>query len=190
MTVLTRRAALGGGLALVSACASMRDPAPGVFRVGSGLSVTLGRVWSDFTPSSARKMHLLSLNGLTLDRLYLAAGLSPGEGLTAKPRASAQAFHAGMSPDELVAFIADSVDSLGYARPDISDVQPAKLGAADGLCMTIATRTGDGLEFTGLALVAERAGKLNVILYLAAREHYFAAALPDVEAIMASAVLR
>jgi len=168
----------------------MRDPEPGPFRVGSGLSVTLTRVWSDFTPSSARKMRLLSLNGLTLDRLYLAGGLSPGEGLTAKSRVGAQAFHAGMSPDELIAFITDSVDSLGYARPDIRDVRPAKLGAADGLRMTMATRTGDGLAFSGLALIAERAGELFVILYLAAREHYFATALPDVEAVMASAALR
>jgi hypothetical protein len=187
---LTRRATLGGGLLALAACASMRDPAPGVLRIGSGFDVTLTRVWSDFTPPDARAMRLISIDGPTLNRLYLAGGLRPGEGLAARKSQDRQAFHAGMSDEDLIAFVRDSVDALGFARPETASVRAAKFGAADGLRIDMETRTGDGLEFSATALIAEHAGRLNVILYLAAKEHYYAATLPDVEAIMASAVLR
>ena len=190
MIAVTRRATLGGALLALSACASMRDPAPGVLRIGSGFDVTLTRVWSDFTPSDARGMRLISIDGPTLNRLYLAGGLKPGEGLSARKPESHAPFHAGMSREDLIAFVLDSVDALGFARPETASAHAAKFGAADGLRIDMETRTGDGLEFSATALIAEHAGRLNVIRYLAAREHYYAATLPDVEAIMASAVLR
>lgn len=190
MSAVTRRAALGGGLLALSGCASMRDPAPGTLRIGSAFDVTLTRRWSDFTPSNARKLRLLSIDGPTLNRLYLAGGLLPGEGLVTRKSRRGQAFHAAMSPEELTAFVVDAVDALGFTRPATASTRPAKFGVADGLRIDMLTNTGDGLEFGATALTAEHAGRLNVILYLAAKEHYYAATLPDVEAIMASAVLR
>jgi hypothetical protein len=186
----TRRSLLCGALIALPACASMRDPVPGVLRIGSGFDVTLTRAWSDFTPDSARKMRLLSIDGPGLNRLYLAGGLAPGESLSARKPGVGVAFHAGMARDDLVDFVAASVDDLGFARPDRISTRPAKFGAVEGVRIDMETRTASGLEFLATALVAEHAGRLNIILYLAAKEHYFAAALPDVEAIMASAVLR
>lgn len=190
MSRLTRRAALCGGLLALPACASMRDPAPGAFRIGAAYDVALTRVWSDFTPSGARKYRLLSIDGPALNRLYLAGGIRPGEGLAARKSRNYHAFHPDMSQDELSAFVVDAVDGLGFASPKPISVRPATFGGADALRIDIQTQTGDGLAFLGTALIAEHSGTLSVILYLGATEHYYAATLPDVEAIMASVVLR
>jgi hypothetical protein len=54
----------------------------------------------------------------------------------------------------------------------------------------LSTRTQAGLEIGGAALAARGADdKLNLMLYLAPREHYYARLLPDVEAAFASAAL-
>lgn len=188
MSRLTRRAALLGGLA-TSACASMREPAPGVLRIGSGFDVTLTRVWSDFTPSNARKMRLLSIDGPALNRLYLAGGLQPGEDLAGRQVKGRQALHVGMSPDDLVAFVIDNIDALGFARLKVEATRVATFGVIDGLRIDLEMQNGDGLVFAATALIAEHRERLNAIIYIAAREHYFATTLPDVEAIMASAIL-
>lgn len=166
----------------------MRDPAPGALRVGDGLTVQLGRAWSDFTPGGARKLRLLSQHGPTLDRLYLVGGLQAGEGMTRRATGAAL-YAANATDDALIDFIAASVDALGFAAPTITLRRPAPFGDAHGLRCNIETATGDGLAFSGAALIAQRDSRLSAILYLAAREHYFAAGLPDVEAIMASAKL-
>lgn len=185
--MIARRALLLSAFS-AAGCASLRDPAPGVFRVGDGLSVRLDRVWSDFTPSGARRMRLLSQNGPTLDRLYLVGGLKPGEGLTNRPR-GAGLYKSASAAKELPAFIAASVNALGFTVPALSSCRPAPFGGATGWRIDIATTTGDGLAFSGAALYAQTGERLNVILYLAATEHYFAAGLASVEAIMASAIL-
>lgn len=186
--MIPRRTLLVSALA-AAGCASMRDPAPGPFRVGDGLSVQLDRTWSDFTPPGARKLRLLSQNGPTLDRLYLVGGLEDGEGLANRQRGAA-VFNATSADEDLSAFIAASVDALGYIAPVVSNHRPARFGAATGWRIDIATATGDGLAFSSSALYARHNGRLSVILYLAATEHYFAAGLPGAEAIMASAALR
>lgn len=185
--MIARRTLLFGTL-VAAGCASMRDPAPGMFRVGDGLSVQLDRVWSDFTPSGARNLRLLSQNGPALDRLYLAGGLTHGEGMTNRPK-NAAAFDATAGGEVLASFVAANVDALGFAPPTLSSVRPAPFGAVTGQRLDIATSTGDGLAFTGTALVARKESRVSVILFLAAHEHYFAAGLPAVEAIMASAAL-
>ncbi len=185
--MIARRTLLLSAFA-IAGCASMRDPAPGAFRVGDGLSVQLDRVRSDFTPSGARKLRLLSQNGPTLDRLYLVGGLKPGEGLTNRPR-GAGVYKSTSTAEYLHAFIVASVDALGFTAPALSNDRPAPFGGADGWRLDIATATGDGLAFSGTALYAQKGGRLSVILYLAATEHYFAAGLPSDEAIMASATL-
>jgi hypothetical protein len=186
--VIARRTLLLAAFALPG-CASFRDPAAGDFQVGSGFVVSLARDWTDFSGSRPHFVRLLSRNGIALDRLYLARDLSNLEGLRGRVRKDAPHIHAGMSDTELAAYIAHCVDASGYTAPQITDTRPQAFGAARGLRLDLATRTGDGLDIGGAALATERDGKVQLILFLAAREHYFAALLPEVEAIMSSAVL-
>lgn len=185
MSALTRRAAVLGALGL-TACASLRDPAPGQYRIAGAFEVTLERVWSDFTPEDARSMRLLSLHGLTIDRLYLGA-FRANEGLARRVKAGARA--QALSIDDATQFIVESVRALGYAAPDIANAAAHPFGDAPGARITLTTRTGDGLSVDGEARLTAHAGRLCVILHLAAREHYFAATTPAVQATMNSARL-
>lgn len=187
MSAVTRRGALLSAMGALGACASMRDPAPGVLRIGGAYEVTLTREWSDFTPDNARNMRLLSLNGPALDRLYLAA-LKKDERLVRKVTAGERV--TTLPHDDAIDFIARSVDGLGYEAPQIEAMATYAFGVADGWRMTLQTETGDGLLISGQARMAAHAGRLCVALHLAAREHYHEATRADAEALMASIVLR
>lgn len=185
--MIARRALLLAALA-TTGCASLRDPAPGRFRVGDGLTVRFDQIWSDFTPGDARKLRLLSKHGPALDRLYLVGGLRSGEGVIDRPGGAA-VFRGDAPSENMDAFVAASVDALGFKPPVLSNPRPSAFDATAGRRCDIATFTGDGLAFSGAALYATHREGLSMILYLAAREHYFAAGLPEVEALMSSARL-
>jgi len=186
-SVIARRTFLFTAFA-AAAGASMRDPAPGVYRVGDDSIVQIDHVWSDFTRSGARKLRLLSQNGPTLDRLYLVGGLKPGEGLTNRPR-GAGVVKSDSTAEDLHAFIVVSVDALGFTTSVLSNHRPAPLAAADGWRVDIATATSDGLALSGAEPYAQKADRLSAILCLVKTEQYFADGWHLVEAIMASATL-
>jgi hypothetical protein len=180
--------------ALLAACATVASAPSGPFKVGESYSVTLGRQWSDISKIVVAKpagVRLLSIDGPQLNRLFLTDGIAAG-GYLVKPASREQptpTYRAGLSQTELVEFVVDSVAALGLERPESADLRPAKFGAVDGLRFELSAKTTEGLDISGTALLAESRGKLHVILFLAPTEHYYAASLAEVNAIMASATL-
>lgn len=181
-------ALLGLGLA---ACATITPVPAGPMAVKSDYAVTLGRMWSDVSimiPARHKKTRVLSIDGPFLNRLLVSEGLSPGEGLlrTVAKEHPAPVVRAGMSATERMEFVADSVAAMNFRRVETSRPRPAKFGAADAVRFDLSAQTAEGLDIQGTALVAERDGRVFVLLYLAPAEHYFAATLPEVERVMAS----
>jgi hypothetical protein len=159
----------------------------------AGASVTLAREWSDITfllpTPRPRDVKMLSIDGPLLNRLYLAA-VRPGESLLRPsdrdtPRPT---YQADMSDSELVEFVIDCV-AQEYQNPEASALRPQNMGAAPGIRFDIATRTAEGLDISGTALVARHGERLHLLLFLAPTEHYYSALLPDVEAIFSSATI-
>ena len=159
----------------------------------AGASVTLSREWSDITfllPSPRpRDMKMLSIDGPLLNRLYLAA-VRPGESLLRPsdrdtPRPT---YEADMSDSELVEFVIDCI-AQEYQNPEAGALRPQNMGAAPGIRFDISTRTAEGLDISGTALVARHGDRLQMLLFLAPTEHYYSALLPDVEAIFSSATI-
>jgi hypothetical protein len=188
----TRRALLlgaAGASALLAGCASGRLVS-GPFE-NAGATVTLSREWSDITfllPSPRpRNVKMLSIDGPLLNRLYIAA-LRPGDSLLrpADPDTPRPTYQSDMSDSELVEFVIDCI-AQEYQNPEAAALRPQNMGAAPGVRFDIATRTAEGLEISGTALVARQGEHLHVLLFLAPTEHYYAALLPDVDAIFASA---
>lgn len=194
-TTLLRAALIAVAFAGLAGCATVKAADAGAYKVGDGYSVTLGRQWSDISgimvgrPSNVR---LLSLDGPLLNRLYLTDGIAP-DGFLVKPTAKetpTPTYRTGLSQTELVEFVVDSIGALDFERPESANLRPAKFGAVDGLRFDVTATTKQGLNVSGTSLVAERGGKLHVILYLAPSEHYYQATLPEVENVMATATLR
>jgi len=165
---------------------------PGPMAMGDKHHLTLTRRWADVSPilpQRSKKVRVLSVDGPWLNRVYVARGLQPGEGMLKRQDKEhpVPSFHADMAPTELVEFATDSVSAMGYMRVETSKLRPARFGAADGLRFDLAAKTESGLEVQGTAQMAVAGKKLYVILYLAPAEHYYAATLPDVEEMMRSA---
>ncbi len=185
-------AALGAIGLTLSACTTIADAPAGAYKVGTAYEITLGGEWSDISKVMTGRpayVHLLSIDGPLLDRLYLSEGLASGEFLV-KPAAKDKptpTYRSGMSPNDLVEFLSDSVTALDFERVTTSSLRPARFAGADGLRFEIAAKTRDGLYMSGTALLAEKGGKLYVMLYLAPTEHYYGVHLSEVEAIMGSA---
>ena len=178
------------GLAL-SGCATIQTAPTGAYAVGTSYHVKLGQTWSDVSQAmtgASPKVKVLTLDGPMLNRLYLSDGLTRGEYLI-KPARSDHAtppYREGMAPKELVEFVADSVSAQGFERVETQNLRPAKFRDADVIRFDLNAVTQAELEMQGTAQVAEISGKLYVLLYLAPREHYFAASLAEVESIFAS----
>jgi hypothetical protein len=178
-------------LALAS-CATVTDAPAGSYAVGADYSVTLTRQWSDISAimnARPKKVHLLSIDGPLLNRLYLTEGLSPGDFMV-KPLAKDKptpTYRADLSPNEVVEFVANSVSALDYQKVETSNLRPQAFAGGQALRFDIKAQSMDGLDISGSAVASETHGKLYVILYLAPTEHYYGDALPEVEKVMQSA---
>lgn len=189
---ITRRgliSAVAAG-ALLAGCAAIKLAPPGVYRVERAFSVTLARAWSDVTPVGAQApgVHLLTIDGLALNQLYLAsiaAGgslLKPADKDTPRPT-----YRADMGDTEVVEFVIDSLAALGYQAPESAALRPQQLAGSPGVRFDIATRTQAGLNISGAALAARAGDKLHLMVFLAPSEHYYAAFAPEIDAVFASA---
>ncbi len=175
----------------LAACAAVSEEGPGPYRVGKGPTVTLGRTWSDISGIISyrpRQVRMLSVDGPYLNRLYVTDGLKPGDRLV-KPVRKEQptpVVRADMTVSEKIEFVVDTV-ALEYQRVEARAPRPHRLDGAEAVRFDLVARTSEGLDVAGTAMVAEKAGKLYVLLYLAPAEHYYGALLPEVEKVMASA---
>ena len=192
MRLILKSAALAASMLALSGCASI-TAVSGPYNAAGGYSVTLGRQWSDITsinPNRPENVRWLSIDGPLLNRLYLAS-LMPGQSLVkpADRNAPRPTFRTDMSDNEMVEFVTDCVAAMGYESPSTTALRPQSLGSENGVRFDIATRTKEGLNVTGSALVARHNGHLEVMLFLAPSEYYYGALAPDVEAIFSSARL-
>lgn len=193
MKLVLRSAALLVAGAL-SACVGITAAPAGPYAAGAS-TVTLGRTWSDMSAvmrDKPERVRVLSIDGPTLNRLYLTEGLQPGDPLVraADREHPTPAWRADMSSSELVEFVSESVASLGYLRPTTANIRGQTVGGAEGIRFDLTAASSDGLDASGTAWVGEQDGKLFVMLYLAPTEHYYAANLPEVERIIASTAMR
>ncbi|MBL8530394.1 MAG: hypothetical protein JNK94_01555 [Hyphomonadaceae bacterium] len=190
---LTRRMLFAGALAAAALTASCATGGlvSGDLKSGDA-TVTLAREWSDVTfmlPNRPPNVRMLSVDGPLLNRLYLA-NLEPGQSLLRLPDRDTPRplYRADMSESELVEFVIDCI-AQEYQNPEAAALRPHTLGETPAVRFDISTRTAEGLNISGTAMVARQNDRLHVLLYLAPSEHYYASLAPDVESVFASARL-
>jgi hypothetical protein len=189
-----RNGLLAISLLSLSACVSITAAKGTVPVSAGGYSVALDQTWSDVTAlhrTQTPSARILTLDGVLLDRLYLVGGLAPGSSLVRSPSKErpSPVVRADLSANEQIEFITDSITALGYKRVEASGLRPQTFAGADGLRIDYAAQTAEGLEIGGTALIATRGAKLNAIIFLAPKEHYFTQNIAKVEAVFASAAV-
>ena len=141
-----------------------------------------------------RQVEDWTLNGPLLDGISFVTGLKNGKSLIRQRRSASQQvpmFRSDMTPPEVAAMI----ESLYRVRGGSVDfrtlsLQPRPFLGANGFQLDYEHLDDDELWRRGRAVGAVIDGKLYLILLDAARSHYWDAALPDFEAIVASAQLK
>ena len=166
--------------------------------VGDGsMVVSAPRPWNRHRPilfEDVRQVEDWTLNGPLLDGISFVTGLKDGKSLIRQRRSTTQQvpyFHSNMTPPE----VASMIESLYRVRGGSVDfktlsLQPRPFLGANGFQLDYEHLDEDELWRRGRAVGSVINGKLYLILIDAARMHYWDAALPDYEALVASAELK
>lgn len=172
-----------------------------VHRVSVGndsMSVVPPRPWNRHRPFffvDVPEVEDWTLNGPILDGMSFVTGLKDGRTLIRQSKRADQQvpkFREEMTPPEIAAML----ESLYRVRGGTVDfrtlsLQPRPfLGAGNGFQFDFEHLDDDEVWRKGRAVGAVVNGRLYLILFDAARSHYYGAALPDFEAVVASAQLR
>jgi hypothetical protein len=166
--------------------------------VGDGkLSVVPPRPWNRRRATLFEDISAVedwTLNGPVLDGVSFITGLKSGRDIIRQRRTADQQvpkFRADMTPPE----IASLLESLYRVRGGTVDfhtlsIQPRAFLGTNGFQFDFEHLDEDELWRKGRAVGSVINGRLYLMLYDAARTHYYEAALPDFEAMVASAQLR
>ena len=146
-------------------------------------------LWSD-----VRDVEDWTLNGPYLDGISFVSGLKSGAYLVRQSKRADQQvpkFRDDMTPPEIAAMLESLYRVKGGAVEFRTlSLQPRQFLGANGFQLDYEHLDSDELWRKGRAVGAVIDGKLYLILFDAARSHYYGTILPDFESIVASAQFR
>jgi hypothetical protein len=165
--------------------------------VGDGSLVVIApRPWNRHRPiffEDIRQVEDWTQNGPLLDGISFVTGLKDNKSLIRQRRTASQqvpVFRSNMTAPEVAAMIESLYRVRGGAVEfKTLSLQPRPFLGATGFLLDYEHLDDDELWRRGRAVGAVINGKLYLILLDAAKAHYFGAALPDFEALVASARL-
>jgi len=182
---VTSRLALILCCSLLSACATYSLVAPGRHSIGGFYSVQSSIPWSR---AEIEDSELWTVDGPFLDSMRFTRGVADGQPLFPVPGEDNQQlrYRAGMSETEIMELVVDTLARWNFGSIEPSGLEPASFGGREGFRFQLAYLTSEGLPCRGLAVGMLAGGKLYLILYTGARDHYFDRYLPRVEEMIAS----
>jgi hypothetical protein len=209
MTRSARLALLSAALPL-AACSSLGGGEYGIgdynlvrvhrVEVGDGgMTVVAPRPWNERRRSilfdDVRDVEDWTLNGPILDGISFVSGMKSGRYLIRQRKSADQQvpkFRADMTPPEIAAMLESLFRVRGGAVEFRTlNLQPRPfLGAANGFQLDYEHLDSDELWRKGRVVGAVIGDRLYLVMFDAARSHYYNAALPDFEAIVGSAQIR
>ncbi len=185
---IVRAAALASvmGLAACASYSAIDNAAP--VAVGNNVVVSPQIDWGK-APFPGFEGTLWTEDGVRLDSLMFFTGIAPGKVLidaSGVPKSEMKVYQASMVPDDVMELLASNFGKLGYQQVRTANLRPAPFGSAAGFRFDLTFSTVDGLNMKGMALAAQRDGKLDLILFTAPSEYYYDHYSPTVEKIFGS----
>jgi hypothetical protein len=173
----------------LSGCAAMAKIEPGEVKLGEAMTATPDSAWNRLAIGTPKNTEVWTSDGLPLDRLVFYVGIADGEPLAPlRERSDRQIpkFRAAMPAHEIVEMyeVFASYDGSTFQRGKLA---PAQFASSEGFRFEFArVRKGDELDMRGVAYAAVRGGKLYMLVFEAARTHYYGKHLARAEAVARS----
>jgi hypothetical protein len=172
----------------LAACAGFQSIDPGKpVDVGDEVSVDSQVQWAKFTGTNSGT--LWTIDGFGLDELRFFNGIKSGDPLMQIPgvnRKDMVTYNMTMLPNDVMDLVTSTLGKAGYQQVRSTGLRPAPFGTAAGFRFDLSFATKEGLQMKGAALIAQRRGKLDVVLYLAPAEFYYERYAPTVDRIFSS----
>lgn len=168
---------------------------PGESAVGDGsLTVTPTSAWNSIplATSAPAWEESWTLNGPLLDAVSFVTGLPDGKSLVKQRRkadSQVAVFRADMSPTDLVSMVETAYRVGGVTVFEVDSVDPVPFAGGTGIRMRYHFSPGDGIGRKGHCVMRVVDGKLYLVKLEGVSSHYFAAAEPEFEAMVAGARL-
>lgn len=183
----------GLAVVLVSACAGGVTAVSGAYPAGSAYTLQLSRIWSDISvlvPRRAANVRALSIDGPELNLLLVGHDIAPGAGMLRPARRDERlpVFRADMTNRELVEFVTETLTVLGYVQVEAEALRPATFANRRGVSLGLRAVTSAGLNMVGQAAVTGQDGRMQVLVYMAAEEHYAPLHQGAVDSLFASVI--
>jgi hypothetical protein len=175
----TLLAGCAGGVDLVSA----GKPAD----LGDGVSVIPTTAWARVHGGNLDPM--LTIDGIGLGDVRYFTGVKPGDPIlkvNGVPKSEVASYKADMLPDDVMELLVANLSKSGAQDVKASALKPAKFGSKDGFAFDLTFVTKDGLNMRGAALATQRNGKLDLLLFTAPDEYYFAHRQADVQQLFST----
>ncbi|MEY4966647.1 MAG: hypothetical protein RL274_2230 [Pseudomonadota bacterium] len=158
--------------------------------VGNGVRVTAE---PGFAQIHIATMRYWTRNGTGLDELHFHTGIKSGQPLfrpAGKRPIDMAAFNARMTPNDIEDLTVASLQKNGFQHVRAIALRPCPFGSASGFCFDLLLANDEGLEMRGRALATSRGEVLDLLVFTAPAEHYFAQVSPAIDRIFASVRLK
>ncbi|WP_147652160.1 hypothetical protein [Vulcaniibacterium gelatinicum] len=162
-------------VALLAACASPggRLQTKGTIKV---FDMTLDTPL-DWARIKSHRNELWTIDGVMLNRLLIFSGIKPNEHVfqlrrERKSRPDGPWYRPGMRLDELQKLVTDGLADQQWTGIRASNLRPHQFGSVEGVRFDLELANPSGLLYRGTVAVAERNGRLTVLVWLAPQEHY------------------
>lgn len=130
------------------------------------------------------------MDGLALQQIRFYHGIGPGNTLRIAERpeqGKIPRYEVGMRANDVVRMLTDTLELYGNSNIEVDTLEPTQFADQRGFRFSLGYTSASGLEYRGLGLGAiDAQDRLDLIVYLGTREHYFEAYRSEVERLFAS----
>jgi hypothetical protein len=175
---------------LLAGCAMQEMEADSETSVGNGIYVT---PQPGFAEIHLATIHYWTRNGSGLDELGFYTGIKSGEPLfpvAGLAKKDLPVFQSRMTPNDFAELAATALSVKYKQSAHSSNLHPCPFGPVTGFCFDLSLTNEEGLEMRGRCLARLQHGVLDLLMFTAPAEYYFAEVEPAVDRIYSSISLK
>ncbi|HUE65951.1 MAG TPA: hypothetical protein VMO78_16385 [Rhizomicrobium sp.] len=171
---------------LLAGCAMQEMETGSETPVGNGIYVTPQPGFAEIHLAAIRYW---TRNGTGLDELGFYTGIKDGEPLFPIPgmtKKELPSFRSQMTPNDIAELAASALTAKYKQAARSSNLHPCPFGPVTGFCFDLSLTNEEGLEMRGRCLARLQHGVLDLLMFTAPAEYYFAEVGPSVDRIYSS----